>query len=193
MEKSLNTYQNNKIVSFDDELLILVDENDNEIGYESKDKCHQGKGLLHRAFSIFLFNDKHELLFQKRSDDKLLWGGYWSNTVCSHPRKGETIEIATKRRLNDEMGVDADLKFLFKFQYQAKFKSIGSEHELCYVYIGKHNGPYHPNPNEIKDLMFIPFDKIEEELQRNGKFYTPWFKIEYQRILEDFREQLYLL
>lgn len=193
MEKSLNTYQNNRIVSFDDELLILVDENDNEIGYESKDKCHQGKGILHRAFSIFLFNDKLELLFQKRSDDKLLWGGYWSNTVCSHPRKGETIEIATKRRLNDEMGVDADLKFLFKFQYQAKFKSIGSEHELCYVYIGKHNGPYHPNPNEIKDLMFIPFDKIEEELQRNGKFYTPWFKIEYQRILEDFRQQLYLL
>ncbi len=193
MEKSLHSDQNNRIVSFVDEPLILVDENDVEIGYESKDKCHQGNGILHRAFSIFLFNSNHELLFQKRSDDKLLWGGYWSNTVCSHPRKGETIEVATQRRLMDEMGVEAELQFLFKFQYQAKFKQIGSENELCYVFIGKHDGPYHPNPNEIKDLMFIPFDKIEEELKRNGKFYTPWFKIEYQRMLEEFREQVYSL
>lgn len=190
MENLLNSDQNNRIVSFDNEPLILVDENDNEIGYESKDKCHQGNGILHRAFSIFLFNDKNELLFQKRSDDKLLWGGYWSNTVCSHPRKGETMEIATQRRLMDEMGVEAELQYLFKFQYQAKFKSIGSENELCHVFIGKHNGPYHPNPNEIKDLMFIHFDKIEEEIKRNGKFYTPWFKIEYQRMLEEYREQI---
>lgn len=193
MENTINSNQNSRIVSFVDELLILVDENDNEIGFETKEKCHQGDGILHRAFSIFLFNDKHELLLQKRADEKLLWGGYWSNTVCSHPRKGETIEVATQRRLMDEMGVETDLKFLFKFQYQAKFKRIGSENELCYVFIGKHNGPYYPNPNEIKDLMFIQFDKIEEELERNGKLYTPWFKIEHQRMLDNYKDQIYSL
>lgn len=188
-----NLLQNNRIVSFNDELLILVDENDNEIGYETKDICHQGEGILHRAFSIFIFNNNHELLFQRRSDEKLLWGGFWSNTVCSHPRKGETVEEAAQRRLVDELGIQTNLQYLFKFQYHAKFRNIGSENELCYVFIGKHNGPYYPNPNEIKDLMFIPFDKIQEELQRNDKHYTPWFKIEYQRLLEEFRDKIYEL
>jgi isopentenyl-diphosphate delta-isomerase len=181
---------NEKIVSFIDEPLILVDENDNETGYMSKELCHQGEGILHRAFSIFIFNDKKDLLLQRRSSDKLLWADYWSNTVCSHPRKGETIEIAAQRRLDDEMGIQADLKWLFKFQYQAKFKQIGSENELCHVFIGKHNGLYYPNPNEIKDLMLIPFEEVEAEIKKNEKYYTPWFKIEWKRIISDFKNEI---
>ncbi|OGU61568.1 MAG: isopentenyl-diphosphate delta-isomerase [Ignavibacteria bacterium GWF2_33_9] len=184
---------NNKIVSFEDEPLILVDENDNEIGYLTKDLCHKGMGILHRAFSIFLFNDKMDLVLQRRSSDKLLWGDYWSNTVCSHPRKGETLEIATKRRLEDELGITAELTHLFKFQYQAKFKNLGSEHELCHVFIGRHNGLYFPNPNEIKDLMLIPFDEVEVELKRNEKLYTPWFKMEWASIIKDYKKEIHNL
>jgi isopentenyl-diphosphate delta-isomerase len=168
----------------------LVDENDNETGYLTKDLCHQGSGILHRAFSVFIFNDKKDLLLQRRSEDKLLWPNYWSNSVCSHPRKGESLEIASQRRLDDEMGINADLKWLFKFQYQAKFKNLGSEFELCHVLIGKHNGLYFPNPNEIKDLMLIPFEDVEKEITKNEKYYTPWFKIEWARIISDFKNEI---
>lgn len=182
--------QNEKIVSFIDEPLILVDENDQETGFMSKELCHQGSGILHRAFSIFIFNDKKDLLLQKRSPDKLLWPEYWSNTVCSHPRKGETLDFATQRRLDDEMGIQTELKHLFKFQYSAKFKKIGSENELCHVFIGKHNGLYYPNPNEIKDLMLIPYDEVLGEITKNDKYYTPWFKIEWKRIIAEFSDEI---
>lgn len=182
--------KNSNIVSFDDEMLILVDENDNEIGYEHKNKCHEDSGILHRAFSIFIFNDNLDLLMQKRSDTKLLWGDFWSNTVCSHPRKGESMEFATQRRLKDEMGISTDLKYLFKFQYQAKFKNIGSENELCSVYVGHYNGPFNPNPTEIKDMMFIPYDKILEEITRSPKFYTPWFVLEWEKIIKDYKQEI---
>ena len=98
---------NDQKVSFDDEKLILVDEHDNIIGYENKDVCHNGDGLLHRAFSIFLFTSNGELLIQQRSQEKRLWGLFWSNTCCSHPRKGETYEQATMRRLQEELGLKA--------------------------------------------------------------------------------------
>ncbi|HAW08104.1 MAG TPA: isopentenyl-diphosphate delta-isomerase [Bacteroidetes bacterium] len=185
---------NDKIVSFNDEPLILVDENDHEIGFLEKDKCHQGDGILHRAFSIFLFNNNHELLMQKRSDNKLLWGNYWSNSVCSHPRRGESIEIASLRRLNDELGIELNenfnLKFLFKFQYFAKFKDLGSERELCSVFIGKYNGIIHPNPNEIKDIKYIPYDQINNELIRNPSINTPWFKLEWEMISAEFLQSI---
>lgn len=181
---------NDKIVSFTDEPLILVDENDNEIGYLTKDECHKGNGILHRAFSIFIFTEKKDLILQKRSSKKLLWPEYWSNTVCSHPRKGESLEIATQRRLDDEIGIQVDLKHLFKFQYQAKYKDLGSENELCHVFIGKYNDLIKPNPNEIKDILLIPFDEVDKELQKNSKLYTPWFKLEWARIIKDFRNEI---
>ncbi|HOV91970.1 MAG TPA: isopentenyl-diphosphate Delta-isomerase [Candidatus Kapabacteria bacterium] len=178
----------NNIVSFNNELLILVDENDNEIGYLEKNKCHQGNGILHKAFSIFLINDKKELLLQKRSPNKLLWGNYWSNSVCSHPRKGESIELATNRRLRDELGIELDnnLHFLFKFQYFAQFENIGCERELCSVFAGKYSSPIYPNKNEISDIKYIPLSLINDELSRNNSEFTPWFKIEWQRISEEF-------
>jgi isopentenyl-diphosphate delta-isomerase len=181
---------NDKVVSFNDEPLILVDENDNEIGYLPKDACHQGNGILHRAFSIFIFTPKKDLILQKRSGDKLLWPNFWSNTVCSHPRKGETLEVATQRRLEDEIGIQTDLKYLFKFQYQAKYKNYGSENEVCSVFIGKYDGLIYPNANEIKDLMLIPFEKVENEIERNSQYFTPWFKIEWAKIISEYKENI---
>ncbi len=177
---------NDQIVSFDDEKLILVDPEDRVIGYENKDVCHQGDGILHRAFSIFIFNDKLELLMQQRSKDKMLWGLYWSNTCCSHPRKGETYEQATQRRLKEELGLEAPLKFLFKFQYQARFGEVGSENEVCSVYVGKSNEPPKPNPNEIADWKYISVEELEREMEEHPERFTPWFKMEWQRIRKDY-------
>ncbi len=169
-------------VSFDSEQLILVDEKDNELGFMPKADCHRGNGILHRAFSIFIFNTGGELLLQKRSAKKPLWGGYWSNSVCSHPRKGESYEVATARRLQDELGISAKLEFRFRFQYQAKFRDIGSEHELCSVFTGIHNGPFHVNPTEISEISFISPEKLDEEIGRFPEKFTPWFKLEWKRL-----------
>ena len=101
MSENKHAIGTNRVVSSEAEELILVDEQDNETGYLSKAACHDGDGVLHRAFSVFLFNDRGELLLQQRSPSKRLWGGYWSNSCCSHPRRGESIQVATRRRLRD--------------------------------------------------------------------------------------------
>jgi len=171
-----------KRVSFDDEMLILVNSKDEEIGWEDKVTCHMGNGILHRAFSIFIFNDRNELLLQQRSDQKLLWPMFWSNSCCSHPRKGENIESAAQRRLKEELGINTKLKFLYKFQYQATFDDIGSENELCSVFVGKSNGPVQVNRNEIVEWKFIPIETLDRELAKNPGLYTPWFKMEWDQL-----------
>jgi len=178
--------QNDEIVSFDDEKLILVDSEDNILGYENKDICHQGNGILHRAFSIFIFTNRHELLLQRRSPQKRLWGEYWSNTCCSHPRKGETYEHATVRRLKEELGIEAALHFIYKFQYQVPFDSDGSENELCSVYVGKSDKLPHINKNEISGWGYIAHQQLDEELRERPDRYTPWFKMEWKRLREEF-------
>ncbi len=180
----------NEVVSFDDEKLILVDESDNVIGYENKDVCHQGQGILHRAFSIFIFNDKKELLLQKRSEQKPLWGLYWSNTCCSHPRKGESYEQATVRRLKEELGLETPMRFLYKFQYQADFEGKGSENELCSVYIGKSNDLPTVNETEIAEWKYISMEELDRELEEHPERYTPWFKMEWQRLMEEYHEEI---
>lgn len=181
---------NHSVVSFDDEKLVLVDENDRVLGYENKDVCHNGDGVLHRAFSIFIFNTANELLLQKRNGGKRLWGGFWSNTCCSHPRKGETFEIATARRLKEEIGLSALMTYLYKFQYQARFSHLGSENELCYVYIGKTDQPPTANENEIEDWKYISFDDLNSTLNNNPHEFTPWFKMEWKILQEKYREQI---
>ena len=128
---------NNRVVSSDDELLILVDREDREIGFLAKADAHRGRGTLHRAFSLFVFNPAGHLLLQQRTGGKRLWPGYWSNTCCSHPRRGEKMDIAVRRRLQEELGLRAELGFLFKFRYQAQYDAQGAEHELCWVYAGR--------------------------------------------------------
>lgn len=169
-------------ISFPEELLILVDARDNIIGFENRGKCHEGEGLLHRAFSILIFNDQKQLLLQKRSDQKLLWPLYWSNSVCSHPRKGEGYEEAAMRRLEEELGQATSLKLLFKFQYQARFKNIGAEKEMCCVYIGKTNGTVRANPKEIAEWKYIDRETLNKHMMTRPQIYTPWFKMEWDRI-----------
>lgn len=178
------------IVSFDNEKLILVDEQDNILGYKDKLECHEGEGILHRAFSIFIFNKNNQLLLQKRSKQKLLWPLYWSNSCCSHPRKGEKYETAVHRRLKEELGIDTELIFLFKFQYRANFNNIGSENELCSVYIGKSDDQIIVNDNEIAEWKFIDIDQMEKDMEKHPDQFTPWFKMEWERIKKEFKNEI---
>ena len=182
--------KSNEIVSFDDEMLIVVDENDNIIDYKSKIECHQGDGILHRAFSLFIFNDQGQLILQKRSDQKLLWPLYWSNSCCSHPRKGETLETATHRRLEQELGLDSDLIYLYTFQYQENFKQIGSENELCAVFIGKSNNPVEVNETEIAEWRYIDPDELTRKVADQPEDFTPWFKMEWIKLATEFISEI---
>jgi isopentenyl-diphosphate delta-isomerase len=174
--------QKEKKVSFDDELLILVDEEDQIIGYKDKLSCHQGSGTLHRAFSIFIFNNEGKLLMQQRSEQKQLWPLFWSNSCCSHPRKREKIGTAVSRRLYEELGIRTNLKFIYKFMYQATFKEIGSENEYCSVFIGKSDQPVHSNINEIAAVKYLDPEELDELLNKNPDEFTPWFKLEWEQI-----------
>src|SRR5207237_3693601 len=127
------------VVSSESELLVLVDEHDREVGHRSKAECHDGAGTLHRAFSLFVFDQAGRVLLQRRAADKRLWPLYWSNSCCSHPRQGEKMQDSIHRRLFQELQLRCELHFLYKFQYHARFKDVGSERELCSVYIGRTN------------------------------------------------------
>jgi isopentenyl-diphosphate delta-isomerase len=187
---ALNQY---KQVSFDDEMLILVNENDEEIGFKDKASCHMGDGILHRAFSVFIFNQKGQLLIQKRSKSKKLWPNFWSNSCCSHPRKGEIIESAAQRRLEEELGIQSKLKFIFKFQYHAAFNKIGSENEVCSVYIGNSDGPVTTNENEISEWQYISLSDLGKEIENRPEKYTPWFKIEWEKLRNSFWDRVQIL
>ena len=179
-----------RIVSSEEEELILVDADDRETGHLSKAGCHDGDGVLHRAFSIFLFNDAGELLLQQRVMSKRLWPEYWSNSCCSHPRRGESLETATRRRLSDELNVSAALEFVYRFRYQANFGELGSEHELCHVYLGRLQHEVKVNCEEIADIRFIAADDVTAELSRHPDRYTPWFKLEWESLTRDYADTL---
>ncbi len=179
-----------EIVSYDGEELILVDELDREVGSKLKSECHIGTGVLHRAFSIFIFNSNDELLLQQRAPSKPLWPSYWSNTCCSHPRFGETMEQATSRRLEEELGFSCPLEFLYKFKYHAQYGSIGAEHEYCWVYHGRYDGPVDVNVSEIADWRWIGVDALERELAEHPERFTPWFKLEWAHIRGNFLDAL---
>ena len=168
-----------KIVSSESEELILVDGNDEPIGTLSKAQCHDGDGVLHRAFSVFLFNDAGELLLQQRGSEKRLWPGYWSNSCCSHPRAGESLDYATGRRLEEELGVNAELEFIYRFSYQASFGEAGSEHEMCSVYLGRCTSDIAPNNTEVDAIRFVSAAELDAEFKDSPDSFTPWFKQEW--------------
>ena len=170
------------IVSFDNEALIIVDAQDRILGHGTKAELHQGAGTLHRAFSIFLFNEAGDVLLQQRSADKPLWADYWSNTCCSHPRRGESYGVATRRRLKEELGVEAELRFTHRFRYQAQVSAEGAEHELCSVYVGRIDGDPMPNPQEVSDWQWISPSALDEWLDTNPENLTPWFKLEWAEL-----------
>ena len=171
-----------RIVSSEAEELILVDGDDNEIGSLSKAAAHDGDGVLHRAFSVFLFNPNGKLLLQQRAQGKRLWPGYWSNSCCSHPRRGETMALAAERRLSEELGLRCDLEFVYKFQYQAPFGDLGSENELCSVFVGRSDEPPATNRNEIAAVRYVAPADLDRELAERPESFTPWFKMEWQVI-----------
>lgn len=178
-------------ISTDSESLILVDETDREVGHLSKALCHDGRGVLHRAFSLLIFNDSGELLLQQRSAAKRLWPLYWSGSCCSHPRREETLHTAIHRRLHQELGIRCDLTFLFKFQYQAQYGAAGAEHELCSVYIGSHDGPLHVDASEIAGWRWVAPAALQQEMAGpEASRFTPWFIMEWTRIWREHRGQI---
>jgi isopentenyl-diphosphate delta-isomerase len=178
----------------DSDPLILVDEADREVGHLGKAECHAGRGVLHRAFSLFVFNPNGELLLQQRAALKRLWPLYWSNSCCSHPRRAETMEAATTRRLVEELGLSCPLRFLFKFQYQAQFDPAGAENELCSVFIGRSSQVLRINESEIHAWRWISPEALCAEMSGEAAAsFTPWFLIEWERIWREHRADLQAL
>lgn len=175
-----------KPVSSPSESLILVDDQDREVGFCSKQECHEGEGLLHRAFSAFLFNSKGEVLLQQRSGQKPLWPLYWSNSCCSHPRESEAVEQAVHRRIREELALSCETEFLYKFQYQARYSEAGSEHELCWVFAGYCDGQVSAHPDEIADWRWLDADALTAEMAATPDRFTPWLQMEWAVIRERF-------
>ena len=165
--------------------VILVNENDQSVGEMEKLEAHQ-KGLLHRAFSVFVFNDKNELLLQKRALGKYHSEGLWTNTCCSHPEPNESILDAGKRRLKEEMNYSCDLKEGFSFIYKVDFDNGLSEHELDHVIIGYSNENPVLNPEEASDFKWLSIDEIEKQIEKNKDEFTFWFVL----ILTKYKNEL---
>jgi isopentenyl-diphosphate delta-isomerase len=163
------------------EYVILVDEQDNDIGVMEKLLAHQ-EGLLHRAFSIFIFNEKGELLLQQRALSKYHSAGLWTNTCCSHPRPNETIKDAANRRLFEEMGLSCDLKIITNFIYKTPFENGLTEHELDYVLIGSTNQNPHINKDEVENYKWMPIEDIKKDIISHPDLYTSWFKIALEKV-----------
>lgn len=158
------------------EHVVLVDADDRPVGTMEKMEAHR-KGLLHRAFSVLLFNGKGELLLQKRAKTKYHSGGLWTNTCCSHPLPGEPVLEAANRKLMQEMGIAADLKIAFSFVYQATLDNGLREHEFDYVLYDTFDGQPSPNPLEAEDWKWLSLEKLAADVARAPQQYTAWFKI----------------
>ena len=159
-----------------EEQVILVNEEDVPKGQMDKLEAHQ-KGLLHRAFSVFIFNSNRELLLQQRALSKYHSGGLWTNTCCSHPRIGESNLQAAKRRLKEEMGMDCDISYLFKFTYRAEFADGLTEHEVDHVFFGLSNDLPVINPDEVETYKYMDLETLSKDIERNPEAYTPWLRI----------------
>ncbi|MCU0387237.1 MAG: isopentenyl-diphosphate Delta-isomerase [Chitinophagaceae bacterium] len=156
--------------------VVLVNEQDEAVGTMEKMEAHR-KPHLHRAFSIFIFNNQNEMLLQRRALSKYHSGGLWTNACCSHPFPDEAITDAAIRRLKEELGVYTPLEKAFHFIYQAEFDNGLYEHEFDHVFIGSYNGMLHPNPEEVADYCFKSMQEIRNDLELSPEKFTPWFKI----------------
>lgn len=163
------------------EQVILVDESNKAVGIDDKLIAHI-KGSLHRALSVFIFNNKDQLLIQKRSNDKYHSAGLWSNTCCSHPRPKEDVLVAAHRRLREEMGFDCELKEIFLLKYKVKLENDLFENECDHVFIGRSDKNPRPNPNEVSDFKWMTAKELEEEIKKSPNNYTYWFKIALKKV-----------
>jgi isopentenyl-diphosphate delta-isomerase len=164
-----------------DEYVILVDEQDNDIGVMEKIRAHR-EGRLHRAFSVFIFNTRNELLLQQRALSKYHSGGLWTNTCCSHPRPNETVKDAAHRRLFEEMGISCELSIKTSFIYQTPFENGLTEHELDYVLTGTIRTEPNINPEEVHAYRWSAMDEVKRDVALHPEAYTSWFRIALERI-----------
>jgi len=159
-----------------EENVILVDVLDNQLGLMPKMEAHE-KAVLHRAFSVFIFNDEGELMLQQRAAHKYHSPLLWTNTCCSHQRDGESNIEAGKRRLIEEMGFKTNLKEIFSFVYKAPFDNGLTEHELDHVMIGNFNGAPKINPDEVASYKWMTLEAVKKDIELQPNIYTAWFKI----------------
>jgi isopentenyl-diphosphate delta-isomerase len=165
------------------EQVILVDTNDSEVGVMEKMEAHK-QAILHRAFSVFLFNKHGKMLLQQRAFSKYHSPGLWTNTCCSHPRPGESLEQAVTRRLKEEMGIEANVTKAFDFIYKAALPNELSEHEFDHVYIGQYDGEVTHNPLEVANFVYQSIEEVKSNLDTYPDKYTVWFQIAFTKVGE---------
>lgn len=168
-----------------EEMVVLVNENDEKVGLMPKMEAHE-KGVLHRAFSVFVLNGKNEVMLQQRALGKYHSPGLWTNTCCSHQRDGESTIEAGKRRLMEEMGFSCPLKETTSFIYKAPFDNGLTEHELDHILVGNYEGKVQINPDEVASWKWMPLEEVKLDIEKNPNLYTAWFKI----IFDEFYEHL---
>lgn len=168
-----------------EEHVVLVSEKDEVIGTMEKMEAHE-KGVLHRAFSVFLFNEAGEMLLQKRAAGKYHSPNQWTNAVCSHPRIDETYHEGAKRRMSEELGIDAELSEKFSFLYKADVGQNLWEHELDYVFTGNFSGAVNLNEDEVAEIRYVSMEELDNEMNKNPENFTEWFKI----ILAEYKHHL---
>ena len=162
--------------------LILVNAEDEEIGYGEKAYVHE-KGLLHRAFSVFIVNDG-KMLIQKRNRNKYHSGGLWTNACCSHPRKGESLKEAVHRRLEEELGIDCDVEELFDFMYRTVFAENLYEYEFDHVFLADYSGSIELNREEASEIKWIDLQELKEDIVRRPEKYTSWLLIAVNKVIK---------
>lgn len=173
----------------DDQDVILVDENDNQIGTENKLKAHQEGGKLHRAFSVFIFNSKGETLLQQRASVKYHAPLIWSNACCSHPFPGEPVLEASHRRLREELGFDCPLDEKFTFIYREPVGNDLTEYEFDHVIFGNYEGEMHLNKDEVETVKWISLEELSSEIERNSDKYSPWLRICLPNVIRKFETE----
>lgn len=170
-----------------EEFVVLVDQDDQKLGLMEKQQAHVA-GLLHRAFSVFVFNSKGELMIQQRAASKYHSPTLWTNTCCSHPRDNETYEQAAHRRLEEEMGFDCELEYKFNFIYKAHLENDLIEHELDHVFIGTFDDEPKLNPDEVMAYRWVELDDLKKDMKKNPQNYTAWFKIIFEHYVSYIEE-----
>lgn len=167
--------------------VVIVNEKDEKIGLEDREIAHEGEGILHRAIAILLFDKEGKILLAKRSQEKKLWPGFWDASCCTHPLDGEDYIKAGERRLPEELGIECNnLEYLTKFQYQAKYKDVGSENELCALLVGRCENEikFNLNPKEVEEIRWISPEDLKKEIEESPDEFTPWLKIAFREYLK---------
>ena len=161
-------------------LVVLVDGNDQEIGTTPKATVHHQNTPLHRAFSLYIFNSKGEILVQQRKREKITWGGFWSNSCCGHPGPGESREEAAQRRAKQELGLEvSSIEKIANYRYRFEYKGI-VENEVCPIYVGLSNEEVQPDPAEIEDFKWMSWSAFVQDIKENANLYSPWSKEQVQ-------------